>query len=406
MPTQKLRVLAVIQVTMFGQKPTEKPSKFWVNEPVIPRGGTVEVEGVLDPKEIDDVQKDPYRLVKGFSWSQVDTSDPAQREELYEFLRQHYVTHPQNSFTFAYSAEFLNWALHAPGWRPEYLVGLRADQTGKLAAFISAIPASVIVRGKRLDIVAVDFLSIHHKLRSRNLAPLMIRELTRRVNLAGIFQAIYTVGKVITEPVCATQYYHRLVSYEKLVAIKFTAPETGASLQKQITAHRLPTLHLDAFRVMIEEDVPVVTVKLNEYLAQFKFSQVFDEAQVAHWFLPRQNIVGSYVFDDKKEGITGFISFYVVPSTVKGVPQYTSYTSAYLFYYFAKPSQLTNIARAAMEVAHHQFGADVINCLNVLHNEQLIGSLKFVPGDGKLHYYLYNYATEAVKGHELGVVLL
>jgi glycylpeptide N-tetradecanoyltransferase len=385
---------------------TPKPSKFWVHEPVIPRGGTIEVEGVLDRKTIDDVQKDPFRLVKGFSWSQVDTSDPVQRDELYEFLRQHYVTHPQNSFCFAYSAEFLDWALHSPGWRPEYLVGLRADQTGKLAAFISAMPASVIVRGKRLDIVAVDFLSIHHKLRNRNLAPLMIRELTRRVNLAGIFQAIYTVGKVITEPVCATQYYHRLVSFEKLVAIKFTAPEAGATLEKQIKAHRLPkTVRLPGFRSMTEADVPEVTVKLNEYLSQYKFSQVFDEPQVAHWFLPRPGIVGSYVLEVKKQ-ITGFISFYLVPSSVSGVPEYTSYISAYLFYYFGKPSELTDLARAAMEVAHHEFGADVINCLNLLQNEQLLNPLKFVPGDGKLHYYIYNYATEAVKCNELGVVLL
>ena len=62
--------------------------------------------------------------------------------------------------------------------------------------------------------------------------------------------------------------------------------------------------------------------------------------------------------------------------------------------------------RASMEVAHHQFGADVINCLDILDNKDILESLKFVPGDGFLHYYFFNYATETTPPQECGVVLL
>jgi glycylpeptide N-tetradecanoyltransferase len=234
----------------------------------------------------------------------------------------------------------------------------------------------------------------------------MIKELTRRVNLTGIFQGIYTAGRVITAPLCTTQYHHRLVNFAKLVAIKFTSPEIGIPMPKQIKSHELPkTVRLPGFRVMIDTDVAEVTTKLNEYLSQYKVGQIFSEEQVRHWFLPRQGIVGSYVVEKGKQ-LTAFVSFYLVPSTVTNVPEYDSYMSAYLFYYFSKPSELTDVIRAAMEVAHHEFGADVINCLNLLENGRILSSLKFVAGDGKLNYYIYNYGTEPVKTNELGVVLL
>lgn len=37
-----------------------------------------------------------------------------------------------------------------------------------------------------------NFNLLHH--RSKRLAPVLIKEVTRRVNLAGIFQAVYTAG--------------------------------------------------------------------------------------------------------------------------------------------------------------------------------------------------------------------
>jgi glycylpeptide N-tetradecanoyltransferase len=222
-----------------------------------------------------------------------------------------------------------------------------------------------------------------------------------------MFQAVYTAGKVITEPVTTTPYRHRLIAYEKLVAVNFTHLHPVESMAEMVKRHRLPrNPRLPGFRAMAPADVPEVTVKLNQYLSKFKIAQVFNEQEVAHWFLPRPGIVGSYVVQTKKAGIQAFISFYVVPSAVPGVPEYDSYTAAYIFYYFARPAQLTDVARAAMEVAHWEFGADVINCLDVLDNREFKDILRFVDGDGSLNYYFYNYATAPVDPSEMAIVLL
>lgn len=49
--------------------------------------------------------------------------------------------------------------------------------------------------------VEINFLCVHKKLRSKRVAPVPIREITRRVHLEGIFQAVYTAGVVLPKPV-------------------------------------------------------------------------------------------------------------------------------------------------------------------------------------------------------------
>ena len=54
--------------------------------------------------------------------------------------------------------------------------------------------------------VEINFLCVHKKLRSKRMAPVLIREITRRVNLQGIFQAVYTAGVVLPKPIATCRY--------------------------------------------------------------------------------------------------------------------------------------------------------------------------------------------------------
>ena len=52
-------------------------------------------------------------------------------------------------------------------------------------------------------------------------------------------------------------------------------------------------------RPMQPEDVPRVTEMLNEYLSDVKIHILFTEAEVAHFMLPRENVIYSYVCEDE-----------------------------------------------------------------------------------------------------------
>jgi len=46
----------------------------------------------------------------------------------------------------------------------------------------------MVVQGQTVKMVEINFLCVHKKLRSKRLAPVLIKEITRRVNVNGIFQ--------------------------------------------------------------------------------------------------------------------------------------------------------------------------------------------------------------------------
>jgi glycylpeptide N-tetradecanoyltransferase len=48
------------------------------------------------------------------------------------------------------------------------------------------------------------------------------QEITRRVNLRGIWQAAYTAGVVLPKPMATTQYWHRSLNPKKLISVGFS----------------------------------------------------------------------------------------------------------------------------------------------------------------------------------------
>ena len=137
-------------------------------------------------------------------------------KQIFELLENNYVEDDEAMFRFAYPVEFLRWALTPPKWKRSWHVSVRVASTKKIVAFISAVPAKFEITveadkktKKKLETVEINFLCVHKKLRSKRLAPLLIQEITRRVNVENIWQAVYTAGILIPKPFSITRYYHR-----------------------------------------------------------------------------------------------------------------------------------------------------------------------------------------------------
>ena len=74
-----------------------------------------------------------------------------------------------------------------PGYHKEWLFGVRGGKKNKLYGFISGIPVTTMSRGKKLVMAEINFLCVHKSLRTKRLAPVLIKEVTRRVNLHNIW---------------------------------------------------------------------------------------------------------------------------------------------------------------------------------------------------------------------------
>lgn len=123
---------------------------------------------------------------------------------------------------------------------------------------------------------------------------------------------------------------------------------------------------INGLRPMEPKDVPTVTKLLNTYLQQFKLHIQFDEAEFGHFLLPREGVVDSYVVDEGS-GITDFVSFYNLPSSVLRHPEYSTLKVAYSYYNVPGKHSMLELMSDALVLAKKK-NYDVFNALDVQEN--------------------------------------
>ncbi|XP_032281504.1 glycylpeptide N-tetradecanoyltransferase 2 isoform X3 [Mirounga angustirostris] len=321
--------------------------QFWDTQPVPKLNEVITSHGAIEADK-DNVRQEPYSLPQGFMWDTLDLGNADVLKELYTLLNENYVEDEESVFRFDYSPEFLLWALRPPGWLLQWHCGVRVSSNKKLVGFISAIPANIRIYDSVKKMVEINFLCVHKKLRSKRVAPVLIREITRRVNLEGIFQAVYTAGVVLPKPVATCRYWHRSLNPRKLVEVKFSHLSRNMTLQRTMKLYRLP--------------------------------------------------------DNSSGKLTDFLSFYTLPSTVMHHPAHKSLKAAYSFYNIHTETPLLDLMSDALIIAKLK-GFDVFNALDLMENKTFLEKLKFGIGDGNLQYYLYNWRCPGTDSEKVGLVL-
>jgi glycylpeptide N-tetradecanoyltransferase len=322
-------------------------------------------------------------------------------------------------------------------------VGVRNSKNGKLLGFITAVPVHIHIHDAQMNMAEINFLCVHKKLRyvdytdmsgvvmlssdelvintvfflsvvvvlgslgrEKRLAPVLIKEITRRVNLTDTWQAVYTAGVVLPRPVSSCTYYHRSINVKKLIEVKFSHLPATKTMQSHIKSLKLPTkLKCSTLRPMTEADVPGVHKLLGKYLMEnTKLSQMFSEADVAHMLLPRLNVINSLVIET--DGIvTDLCSFYHLPSTIIGNVQHNKLNAVYSYYNVATTLPLLDLMTDCLGFARN-LGADVFNALDLMENKVFLEQLQFGKGNGCLQYYLYNWKCPQMEAEDVGIVLV
>ncbi|GAB9464450.1 Glycylpeptide n-tetradecanoyltransferase 2 [Globisporangium polare] len=385
----------------------QRDYKFWKTQPVPKIDEFPQEHGAIDaPKTVADVRKEPYAMPAGFVWCEVDFTKEDEVKEVYDLLTHNYVEDDDSMFRFDYSVDFLKWSLTPPGYHKEWHIGVRSQSNNKLLAFISGIPVKTTVYENTMEMAEINFLCVHKKLRTKRLAPVLIKEVTRKVNLMDIWQAVYTAGVMLPMPLTSCRYFHRSLNPKKLIEVGFSPLPPRMTIAGIVKALKLPTkTSTPGFRVMEEKDVAQVAVLLETYLKKFSLTAEYKEDDVRHWLLPREGVISSYVVESPQtHKLTDFCSFYHLPSTIIGNTKHKTLNAAYSFYNVATSVTLTELMQDALIMAK-KTDFDVFNALNLMENEQFLQSLKFGTGSGELQYYLYNWRCPRMAPSSIGIVL-
>ena len=303
LPEELRAKLALASMLGDTSSPETRRHVFWETQPVAQfteRRAGLE-KGPIVVTSVDQVKSKAYPLPSSFEWCDCDVTDEHVLNEVYDLLANNYVEDDDNMFRFAYPKAFLRWALQPPGYRVEWHLGVRVKSSGKLVAFITGIPATVVIDGAEVPMAEINFLCIHKKLRSKRLAPVLIKEITRKVNLRGVWQATYTAGTVLPRPIASCRYYHRSLNPKKLIDIGFSKLQPRMTMARTVKLYSVAdTPATPGLRLMEERDVAQVRVLLAEFLERFRLYPRLDEDEVRHWLLSRPEVVTSYVITRPK----------------------------------------------------------------------------------------------------------
>ncbi|EHB17663.1 Glycylpeptide N-tetradecanoyltransferase 2 [Heterocephalus glaber] len=322
--------------------------QFWDTQPVSKLNEIITSHSAVEPDK-DSVCQEPYSLPQSFMWDTLDLSN----------------------------AEVL---------KPGSCSGrkVRVPLNKRLVGFISDIPANIRIYDSVKRMVEINFLCVHKKLRWKRIAPVLIREITRRVNLEGIFQSVYTAGVVLPKPMAMCRYWHQSLNPRKLVEVKFSHLSRNMTLQRTMKLYRLlDVTKTSSLRPMEPKDIKAVQELINSYLKQFHLAPVMDEEVVAHWFLPWEHIIDTFVVESSSGKLTDILSFYILPSTVMHHPTHKSLKAAYSFYNIHTEMPLLDLMNDTLIIAKLK-GFDLFNALNLMENKTFLGKLKFGVGDGNL----------------------
>lgn len=414
----------VTKLTQSQQKEM-KDYKFWKTQPVPKLNESVSEEGPIDRKKTpDEVPSEPLPLLAEFEWCTLDVTDQKQLEDIFVLLNENYVEDRDASFRFKYTREFFNWSLKPPGWNKDWHVGVRVRGTGKLVAFISAIPVNLMLRKKLVKSVEINFLCVHKQLRGKRLAPVLIKEITRRVNRCDIWFALYTSGTVLPSPVTVCRYTHRPLNWTKLLEVGFVHLPPGATKPQMVANYTLPKeTTIRGLRPMAPEDVDQAHALFEKYQSRFDLVQEFNKDEFSHWFLggpeqlsatPDTKVIRAYVVENDEGKITDFFSFYSLPFSILDNPVHKELGIGYLFYYasdadFGYSDRFDKDATEALKerlcqlvndacILARNAKMDVFNALTSQDNALFLEKLKFGPGDGFLNFYLFNYKAFPITG--------
>jgi len=405
---QLLQILRRSRICEESRRQVERPHLFWDTQPVPNMGAeNFQDSGPIDEiKTPEEVRDEPYPLPEQFEWCTCDIDEEAQAHEIYSLLSENYVEDDDSMFRFDYSVAFLRWALKPPGCLREWHLGVRVKSNLKLVGFITGIPANVQVYDNTIKMVEINFLCVHKKLRSKRLAPVLIKEITRRVNKQNIWQAVYTAGVVLPRPVSECRYYHRSLNPKKLIEVGFSHLGPRMTMARTIKLYKVPdTPQLNGMRKMEPRDIQRVFELISHYLKKFPLHPEFEVEELGHWMLPRPGVVYSYVRENAAGEVTDACSFYSLPSSILGNDKYNLLKAAYSYWNVATTVPLHELMYDALILAKQQ-DFDVFNALNVMENESFLKELKFGIGDGFLQYYLYNWKCPKIEPSGIGLVLL
>jgi len=358
---------------------------FWNNQPIDISKNSTESK-YINLKKIEEIQKEPYQLPKAFEWYNIDLNNDNELKELLEFIGNYY--YYDSSKPVEFTLDFFRWLTMPPN---DLIITIKC--LNKIVACICGIPMDLLIYGEKVKAMQINFLCVHPKMRNKNFAPLLIKEVTRRTNLKDIWTAIYTGDKNLPNELVRCDTYIRPLNISKLVDLEIM--ERPKNNEFKTIKH--PTLNI---RKLNENDCEICCEKFNNFQKKYKIAVYFELENFKHHFLG----IDSYVVETDNE-ITDFFSFFPLNIKYKDPKKYEKINRYILYHYFNLKNDINELIENLLYIIKNK-GGDYVSCLEQYDNKKFFNNLEFKRATTYLNFFLYNWICPAIEKKDLGVILI
>ncbi len=374
---------------LYSEKDIKKEYKFWDTQ-LVPHFKDKENPVKIGPIKTDFKEEEIKNPIKfpeeNMEWVLIDTTKEEELKKIYDFLFKYYYEEDKG-FQEQYSLGFLKWQF-SPIKSNEYenLI-LSVQKNGEIIGFLSGLPLKLIVYGKELNAYTLSFFCIMTEYRGKKLAQAMIKEMFRRTYEHKVFQSISVSRRLVPKPFAECRYYY-------------------ANLKETIKKFEKPK-SFEQLRLMEAKDVKSVFKLISENQKQFKIYRIFSEDEIEYWFMPRKDIIYSYVKEDQDGNITDFTCFYVVDVTNNEIRK----KWCYIYYNIATSISSDELFENSLLFAN-QNGIDIYVCNTINNYESLCQKHQFsfnLDGNdsyGTVKYYFNNFICPETDTKEISIIII
>ncbi len=351
---------------------------FWKDQPV-EKG--ISLRTISEARRIP---KERLSLPKGLFWEIND--NPL---EIAAFLKENYVEDCDNMFRLNYSKDFFEYLFQDPNHSRDYSLSIINDNRD-MVGYVLAKEHTVVIRNVEQRVVSINFLCLKEEYRNKNIAPIIIKEITRVVNMKGIFHAVFTGQKDYGFAIGKSMYYHLAIDVSRLKAVGYIEDEWEDALLSECDKYKIS----NETRIASKADLRRIYKKYCDSFQECEFYEKFSEEEFMYVFGGDKTCVYMLYNEKRNE----YVSFFVIESF--SIHKEKSFQGAYLYYWDGG----YRIIEDAISYAK-SLGISIFNVLDLHNNEKIIREFRFVEGTGILWYHLYNWRESSINKEKINFIL-
>jgi glycylpeptide N-tetradecanoyltransferase len=368
--------------------------KFWNTQPILSPNEIVTKDSYIEPPKQQKSLIEQHILPEKFDWMNVDMTIDSDVSKVSTFINKYYINVDKNQkFIGSYTPEYLTWMY---GKSNHIGVCVIVKQTAAIVGFIIGKVVKTQINKNIMDIVDVNYLCVHPKLRSKRLAPELIKELTRQFNLKGYNSGFFTTTEPLQTPFATPMKYTRAININNLIETNYMTFDPKINIKDIKKTLKLPEKPSDGFKKLDTSHINQAHTNFNKYSEKYNFYPIFTLEEFKHIFY-NNKFVTTYVYEDKDGNVSDFISYYT--TLAHNINDNKMIKKANLFYYTCLNETQYRLIREMLIVARNN-GIDVFNATSIMENQYILKELGFEEGP-LYNYYLYNWKIKQMKPFQI-----